>query len=124
MNKQHWPLLLGVAGWFSAIYWLAERGTFVSPHKPPVAVGLAFTTPILLFLGTERISLRWRARVTSVSPVLLISMHGWRCIGLGFLMANIEGLLPRGFAWAAGVGYINMEITAPWVAARVVADDQ
>jgi len=55
MNKQHWPLLLGAAGWFSAIYWLAERGTFISqPNKPPVAVGLAFTVPILLFLVTER----------------------------------------------------------------------
>ena len=29
MNKQHWPLLLGAAGWFGAIYWLAERDTFV-----------------------------------------------------------------------------------------------
>jgi len=124
MNKQHWPLLLGAAGWFSAIYWLAGRGTFVSPNKPPVAVGLAFTTPILLFLVTERISPRWRARVTSVSPVLLISMHGWRFIGLGFLMASIEGLLPGGFAWPAGLGDIIMAITAPWVAARVVADDQ
>jgi len=98
MNKQHWPLLLGAIGWFSAIYWLAERGTFVSPHKPPVAVGLAFTIPILLFLVTERILPGWRAHVTSVSPVLLVSMHGWRFIGLGFLMSNIEGLLPRGFA--------------------------
>src|SRR5215469_13881510 len=75
MNKQHWPLVLGATGWFSAIYWLAERGTFVSLNKPPVAVGLAFTIPILLFLVTERISPRWRARVTSVSPVLLISIH-------------------------------------------------
>jgi hypothetical protein len=31
MNKQHWPLLVGAAGWFSVIYWLAERGTFISP---------------------------------------------------------------------------------------------
>ena len=124
MNKQHWSLLLGAAGWFSAIYWLAERGTFISgPDKPPVAVGLAFTAPILLFLASERIFPDWRARVTSVSPVLLISMHGWRFIGLGFLMASIEGLLPRGFAWPAGLGDIIMAVTAPWVAARVAADD-
>jgi hypothetical protein len=102
MSKQHWPLLVGAAGWFNAIYWLAERGTFVSPNKPPVAVGLAFTTPILLFLLTERIWPGWSAGVTSVSPVLLISMNGWRFIGLGFLMANIEGLRPGGFAWPAG----------------------
>ena len=124
MNKQHWPLLLGAVGWFSAICWLAERGTFISPNKPPVAVGLAFTTPILLFLVTQFIWPGWRARVTSVSPVLLISMNGWRFIGLGFLMANIERLLPGGFAWPAGLGDIIMAVTAPWVAARVAADDQ
>ena len=125
MNKQHWPLLLGAVGWFSAIYWLAERGTFISgPNKPPVAVGLAFSIPILLFLLTERTLPGWRARVTSVSPVLLISMNGWRFIGLGFLMANIERLLPGGFAWPAGLGDIIMAVTAPWVAARVAADDR
>ena len=124
MNKQHWPLLVGAIGWFSAIYWLAERGTFISgPYKPPLAVGLAFSVPILLFLVTERTLPGWRARVTSVSPVLLISMNGWRFIGLGFLMANIEGLLPGGFAWPAGLGDIIMAVTAPWVAARVAADD-
>src|SRR5215475_13332138 len=102
MNKQHWPLLLGAAGWFGAIYCLAERDTFVSgPNKPPVAVGLAFAAPILLFLATERTLPGWRSRVASVSPVFLISMNGWRFIGLGFLMANVEGLLPGGFAWPA-----------------------
>ena len=124
MNKQHWPLLLGAVGWFSAICLLAERGAFISRNKPPVAVGLAFTTPILLFLVTQRIWPGWRARVTSVSLVLLISMNGWRFIGLGFLMANIEGLLPGGFAWPAGLGDMTMAVTAPWVAARVAADDR
>jgi hypothetical protein len=125
MNKQHWPLLLGAAGWFIAIYWLAERGTFISgSNKPPVAVGLAFTVPILLFLVTERTLPGWRARLTSVSPVLLISMNGWRFIGLGFLMANIERLLPGGFAWPAGLGDIFMAVTAPSVAARVAVDDR
>ena len=125
MNKQHWPLLLGAVGWLSAICWLAERGAFISgTNKPPVAVGLAFTVPILLYLVTERTLPGWRARVTSVSPVLLISMNGWRFIGLGFLMANIEGLLPGGFAWPAGIGDIIMAVTAPWVAARVAADDR
>jgi hypothetical protein len=84
---------------------------------------LAFTAPILLFLVTERRLPSWRTSVTSVSPVLLISMNGWRFIGLGFLMANIEGLLPGGFAWPAGLGDIIMAVTAPWVAARVAADD-
>jgi hypothetical protein len=39
-------------------------------------------------------------------------------------MGNVEGLLPGGFAWPAGLGDIAMAVTAPWVAARVAADDQ
>lgn len=125
MNKQHWPLLLGAAGWFAAVYWLAGRGTFVNgPDQRPVAVGLAFATPILLFLVTVRTLPGWRARVTSLSPVLLIAMNGWRFIGLGFLMAYSEGLLPGGFAWPAGLGDIAMAATAPWFAARVASDDR
>jgi len=119
MNKQHWPLLFGAAGWFCAIYWLAERNTFVSGlNKPPAAVGLAFAVPILLFLVTERILPGLRARVASISPVLLISMNGWRFIGLGFLMANAEGLLPGAFAWPAGLGDIIMALTAPGLLPR------
>lgn len=49
MNKRHWALL-GAAGWFSAIYWLAARGTFISgPNKMPVAVGLAFAAQFSCF---------------------------------------------------------------------------
>jgi hypothetical protein len=35
-----------------------------------------------------------------------------------------EGLLPAGFAWPAGLGDIFMAVTAPWIAARVVADNR
>jgi hypothetical protein len=51
-------------------------------------------------------------------------MNGWRFIGLGFLMAHSEGLLPGGFALPAGLGDIFMAATAPWIAARVAADDR
>jgi hypothetical protein len=39
-------------------------------------------------------------------------------------MASSEGLLPGGFAWPAGLGDIFMAVTAPWVAARVAADER
>jgi hypothetical protein len=51
-------------------------------------------------------------------------MNGWRFIGLGFLMAYQEGLLPSGFAWPAGLGDIAMAVTAPWFAARIATDDR
>lgn len=97
MNKSHRALLIGAAVWFVVVYWLAERGTFINgPDQRPIAVGVAFAAPILLFLLTIRMLPGWRALVTSISPVLLIALNGWRFIGLGFLMAHSEGLLPGG----------------------------
>jgi hypothetical protein len=125
MNKLHLPLLIGVAVWFVVIYWLAEGGAFINgPSQRPVAVGVAFAAPILLFLLGIRTLPGWRTRVTTLSPILLIAMNGWRFIGLGFLMAYSEGLLPGGFAWPAGLGDIFMAATAPWVAAQAAANDR
>src|SRR5215831_17845332 len=46
------------------------RGAFVSGHdEPPVALAIAFLTPILLFLASLRIP-SWRALVVSIPPVL------------------------------------------------------
>lgn len=125
MNKTHGGLIAGTVLWFCAIFWLASRGVFESgPNQPPVAVAVAFVTPLLLFMVTVRMFSGWRARVLSLPPILLIAMNGWRFIGLGFLMAWAEGLLPGGFAWPAGLGDIFMAATAPFVAARVASDDR
>jgi len=124
MHTRHAILFLGAVAWFAAAFWLAARGAFVSGHDElPVALAIAFLTPILLFLLSLRIP-GWRALVVSLPPVLLIALNGWRFIGLGFLMAYQEGLLPGGFAWPAGLGDIAMAVTAPWIAARVASDDQ
>jgi hypothetical protein len=109
MNARHVILLVGALVWFGAMYWLAARGTFVSgPDEPPVALAVAFLTPLVLFLVSLRIP-GWRALVLTIPPVFLIALNGWRFIGLGFLMGYQEGLLPGGFApgppgWA----------TSPW----------
>jgi hypothetical protein len=90
--------------WFGAIYWLAAIGTFVSSQdERPVTLAVAFLTPLLLFLVGVRLP-GWRSLVVSIPPVFLIALNGWRFIGLGFLMAYREGLLPGGFAWPAGLG--------------------
>jgi hypothetical protein len=125
MSDKNWTLLVGALAWFGAVFWLAARGAFVSgPDEPPVALAVAFMGPLLLFLMSVRWLPGWRERVVSIPPVLLIAMNGWRFIGLGFLMAYEEGLLPGGFAWPAGLGDIAMAVTAPWIAARVAADDR
>jgi hypothetical protein len=125
MTNRHLSLFFGAALWFGAIFWLAARGVFTTgPDEPPIRLALAFAMPILLFLVALLLFPGWRALVVSVSPVFLITLNGWRFIGLGFLMGYAEGLLPGGFAWPAGLGDIFMAVTAPWIAARVVADDR
>jgi hypothetical protein len=124
MNTSRVILLLGALVWFGAIYWLATGGTFISSAgQPPMAVGIAFLTPLLLFLASLSIP-GWRAVVLAIPPVFLIALNGWRFIGLGFLMAYQENLLPGGFAWPTGLGDIAMAVTAPWIAARVASDDR
>ena len=124
MNARHLVLLFGALVWFGAVYWLAANGAFVSARdEPPVALAVAFLTPIVFFLVSLRLP-RWRALVVSLPPVFLIALNGWQFIGLGFLMAYQEGLLPGGFAWPAGLGDIAMAVTAPWIAARVAGDDR
>src|SRR5262245_5609518 len=69
MQARHAILLLGVVAWFGAAFWLPARGLLVSGHdEPPVALALAFRTPILLFLLSLRIA-GWRALVVSLPPV-------------------------------------------------------
>ena len=125
MTEKHLPLLWGALLWFAAALLLAARGVFATqPNELPLALALAFLVPILLFVLGLGVSSRWRALVVSVPPVFLIALNGWRFIGLAFLMAYAEGIMPGGFAWPAGLGDITMAVTAPWIVARVAADDR
>ena len=124
MSQKHMPLLWGALLWFAVAAWLAARGVFVSrPDEPPLVLSLAFLLPVVLFVLALGLSDGWRVRVVSIPPLFLIALNGWRFIGLGFIMAYVEELLPGGFAWPAGLGDIAMAVTAPWVVARVAADD-
>jgi len=125
MNKQHNMLFAGSVFWFAFVYWFAARGGFVSgPTQPPITLAAAFVTPLLLFLAAVRIFPGFRHAMISISPIFLIALNGWRFIGLGFLMGYAQGLLPAGFALPAGLGDTFMAVTAPWIAARVAANDQ
>jgi hypothetical protein len=65
MNPKHWFLLFGALLWFAVVFWLAANGAFVSaPDGRPIATGVAFATPLLLFLAGMRFRPggRWSSR--------------------------------------------------------------
>ena len=88
------------------------------PGRPKMSIGIGNDR-----LSTCRFDQPKHMKARPPPPVFLIALNGWRFIGLGFVMAWVEGLLPGGFAWPAGLGDIAMAVTAPFVAARVAADD-
>jgi len=107
---------------FHAAEELAARDglTFAEAMRMLAGAGVTRDDPAAADTGWAR----GRSLVVSIPPVLLITLNGWRFIGLGFLMAYREGRLPGGFAWPAGLGDIAMAVTAPWFAARVAIDDR
>lgn len=93
--------------WFIGVWWAGARGVYITPVRTsPGAVGLGFGIP-------------FRQTVSSFSPVLLAALHGWRFIGMSFIMASRKGLLPPTFAWPAGLGDAITALFAPWIAARL-----
>jgi hypothetical protein len=114
-----------IAIWFLLIFFLAMNQGFIgSSGKPPVAVGVAFAAPILLFLIAVRVLPEFRAYVLRIDPVFLVALHGWRFIGLGFIVDYSEHLLSGSFAWPAGIGDITVAVLTPWIVLSLTRDSQ
>ena len=94
------PVRSLVVAWFLLVLLLGANHKFVSPAgTPPLAVGLAFVVPVLLFLAAVGVSPGFRDYVLQINPIFLAALHGWRFIGLGFIMAYCEHLLDASFAY-------------------------
>jgi hypothetical protein len=102
-----------LALWFLYALVSALRGTYdVGPSKPPLTFGLSFALPILVGIGLYRMSPTLRAFARSLDLRMLTALHFWRIIGLYFIFAYTQGLLPAGFAFPAGLGDIAIAVTA------------
>ena len=109
--------------WFSLVSWLAAKDTFLgAPGAVPVALILAFTTPIAAFLLAYRWSEAMRRFVLGADLRLVVAVHAWRTLGFGFIVLHLNGLLPGIFAWPAGLGDIAVAVAAPWLAVRLMRD--
>jgi hypothetical protein len=90
-----------------------------APDTPPIALGLAVVTPVLLFLVWFASSAAFRQFILSLSPLTLTLVHTVRIAGLVFLALATYKILPAFFAWSAGWGDIAIGVTAPFAALRL-----
>jgi hypothetical protein len=92
-----------------------------SPNAPPLAVGLAVLTPIVVFVVWFAVSPALRQFTLSLNPRILTMVHSWRVIGFVFLVLATYGVLPRAFALPAGWGDIAIGVTAAFVALKLAS---
>jgi hypothetical protein len=90
-----------------------------APSKPPLPLGIAAITPIVVFLVWFAASPPFRQFTLSLSPRVLTLVQSWRIAGFVFLVLSTYGILPRLFAWPAGWGDIAIGATAPLVALKL-----
>jgi hypothetical protein len=106
--------------WFALVTWLAQKNAFLGPPGGvPVALILAFATPVATFLAAYRWSAGMRRFVLGADLRLVVSFHAWRTLGFGFIALHLYGVLPGVFAWPAGLGDIAVAAAAPWLAHRL-----
>ena len=106
-----------LALWLGSVAALGARGAFAqAPGEPPLAIFLAVTLPILIFLAAYRTSATFRDLVLSLDQRLAVGLQAWRFGGLGFIALTAYNVLPGTFAWPAGLGDIAIGATAPVLA--------
>ncbi len=111
-----------IAAWF--VFSLVASALHLytnGPNQPPLPLGLAALTPIVLFLGWFLSSAKFREFALSLSPRTLTLVQSWRIAGFTFLALAAYGILPGLFALPAGWGDIAIGATAPFVALGLAA---
>ena len=91
--------------WAIIITTLGINQIFVSnPGEAPLAILLSFATTFTLFtIGYLSIP-AFRDYVLSLDMRLLVMLHSWRMLGMGFIMLHLFDQLPALFAYVAGLG--------------------
>jgi hypothetical protein len=107
---------LGFAVWFVLIVSLGAGEVFVAPaENPPLALLLAVTAPVIVFIAGAWVSKPVREFVLVADLRFMTAIQAWRIGGFSFLALYTYGILPGYFAWPAGVGDMMIGVTAPWI---------
>ncbi|MGH8259448.1 MAG: hypothetical protein ACREUG_07125 [Steroidobacteraceae bacterium] len=110
-----------LAVWFALVVSFGAFDAFVGPPgTPPIAIGVGFGAPLLLFFAGLRLSQSFRDFVRSLDLRLIAGMQAWRWGGLGFLSLYAHGVLPAMFALPAGLGDMAVGLVAPWMVLGLV----
>lgn len=91
--------------------------------RPPLPLGLAVLTPIVLFALWYAASPGFRQFALTLNPRTLTMVQAWRIGGFVFLALHAHGILPGIFALPAGWGDIAIGVTAPLVATKLLHSD-
>ena len=94
-----WSLLLLL--WVGGTIVLAASGALATYDLlMPALIGI----PVAGFALGYRWHPTFRETVLSLDTGILVILHSWRMLGLGFLLLYAHGVLPALFAWLAGAG--------------------
>jgi hypothetical protein len=120
-NANYGKLTSGlIAAWFAFALLASALHVFkTDPSLPPLALGLAVLTPIVVFLFWYATSAGFRQFALSLDPRTLTFVQSWRIVGFTFLVLYAAGILPGVFALPAGWGDIAIGATAPLAALRL-----
>jgi hypothetical protein len=88
-------------------------------NDPPLPLGVAALTPIIVFLTWFAASPGLRQFTMSLNPRILTIIQSWRLGAWVFLVLAAYRILPRVFAWPAGWGDIAIGATASFVALKL-----
>jgi hypothetical protein len=112
---------LGLAVWFALVFLLGAGEVFVtSGGTPPLALLIAVTAPVIIFLAGFWVSHPFREFVLAADLRLMMGMQAWRFAGFIFLTLYTYGVLPGYFAWPAGLGDMAIGVTAPWLLVALI----
>ena len=104
-SPAHWLTAMVLLLWFALIMVLSINGVFISePGTVPVNILLSFVTSLGIFTLCYRVVAGFRLYVLGLDMRLLILLHSWRMLGLGFIMLYTQDSLPALFAYVAGFG--------------------
>jgi len=109
-----------IAAWFVFALSASALHLFkTEPEQPPLALGLAVSIPLVVFLLWFATSAGFRRFALSLDPRTLTFVQSWRIAGFTFLVLYAAGLLPGVFALPAGWGDIAIGATAPLAALKL-----